>query len=120
LCIFFRIFSLIVFFIYFFFFSSRRRHTRCLSDWSSDVCSSDLDYYHDGRQTAIEIVELLGAATDFNERGRSILDWGCGPGRVVRHLPGLLLGKVSVYGSDYRSEERRVGKECRCRWATSG
>src|SRR5262245_13385264 len=26
----------------FFFFSSRRRHTRCLRDWSSDVCSSDL------------------------------------------------------------------------------
>src|ERR1039458_10651748 len=25
-----------------YFFSSRRRHTRCLSDWSSDVCSSDL------------------------------------------------------------------------------
>src|SRR5262245_65649183 len=25
-----------------FFLSSRRRHTRCLSDWSSDVCSSDL------------------------------------------------------------------------------
>src|SRR5262245_50834144 len=24
-----------------FFFSGRRRHTRCLSDWSSDVCSSD-------------------------------------------------------------------------------
>ena len=23
-------------------FASRRRHTRCLSDWSSDVCSSDL------------------------------------------------------------------------------
>src|SRR5438045_8851218 len=30
-------------FIFFFFFSSRRRHTRCLSDWSSDVCSSDLE-----------------------------------------------------------------------------
>src|SRR5262245_64184733 len=29
-------------FVCFFFFSSRRRHTRCLSDWSSDVCSSDL------------------------------------------------------------------------------
>ena len=26
-----------------FFFSSRRRHTRLVSDWSSDVCSSDLD-----------------------------------------------------------------------------
>src|SRR5262245_62935963 len=36
----------------FFFFSSRRRHTRCLSDWSSDVCSSDLgvnDRHHGGR-----------------------------------------------------------------------
>src|ERR1035441_3940547 len=30
------------FVIFLFFFSSRRRHTRCLSDWSSDVCSSDL------------------------------------------------------------------------------
>src|SRR5258705_5924243 len=28
----------------FFFTSSRRRHTSCLSDWSSDVCSSDLDF----------------------------------------------------------------------------
>src|SRR5207249_6495804 len=28
----------------FFFFSSRRRHTRSKRDWSSDVCSSDLDY----------------------------------------------------------------------------
>src|ERR1039458_6314674 len=28
--------------LYSFFFSGRRRHTRCLSDWSSDVCSSDL------------------------------------------------------------------------------
>src|SRR5262245_66671629 len=34
-------FSDVLFFV-FFFFSSRRRHTRCLSDWSSDVCSSDL------------------------------------------------------------------------------
>src|SRR6266496_6238204 len=31
--------------IIFFFFSSRRRHTRSLRDWSSDVCSSDLDVY---------------------------------------------------------------------------
>src|SRR2546429_6127112 len=29
--------------VYIFFFSSRRRHTRCSRDWSSDVCSSDLD-----------------------------------------------------------------------------
>src|SRR2546422_6466567 len=29
-------------YFFFFFFSSRRRHTRCSRDWSSDVCSSDL------------------------------------------------------------------------------
>src|SRR5215469_17355871 len=29
--------------LFFFFFSSRRRHTRSLRDWSSDVCSSDLE-----------------------------------------------------------------------------
>src|ERR1039458_10529658 len=32
----------LLFCFFVFFFSSRRRHTRCLSDWSSDVCSSDL------------------------------------------------------------------------------
>src|SRR5438093_2080419 len=37
------IFFLFVFYVFFFFFSSRRRHTRLVSDWSSDVCSSDLD-----------------------------------------------------------------------------
>src|SRR5438046_9136402 len=31
-----------LFYFFFFFFSSRRRHTRLVSDWSSDVCSSDL------------------------------------------------------------------------------
>src|ERR1039458_10648655 len=36
--------SVMCVFVVFFFFSSRRRHTRCLSDWSSDVCSSDLDW----------------------------------------------------------------------------
>src|SRR2546422_11431165 len=35
------IMSIVLFF--FFFFSSRRRHTRCSRDWSSDVCSSDLE-----------------------------------------------------------------------------
>src|SRR5262245_64767219 len=35
-------FFMLLLWFFFFFFSSRRRHTRCLSDWSSDVCSSDL------------------------------------------------------------------------------
>src|SRR5258705_2141143 len=50
-----------------FFFSSRRRHTRCLSDWSSDVCSSDL--YHcsaDGiSQVAYKDTEHFQVTRDF-------------------------------------------------------
>src|SRR5215213_11208892 len=41
----------------FFFFSSRRRHTRLVSDWSSDVCSSDLVDIAD----ASRLVEAAGA-----------------------------------------------------------
>src|SRR5690348_17548102 len=36
-------------FAFFFFFSSRRRHTRWTGDWSSDVCSSDLESGLQGR-----------------------------------------------------------------------
>src|SRR5262245_62545419 len=45
LCFYFLQFLPLLFVVFFFFFSSRRRHTRCLSDWSSDVCSSDLDSF---------------------------------------------------------------------------
>src|SRR2546427_6828991 len=37
----------------FFFFSSRRRHTRFDCDWSSDVCSSDLQALHVTNQSLI-------------------------------------------------------------------
>src|ERR1035438_10559401 len=39
------------------FFSSRRRHTGCLGDWSSDVCSSDLTWPDELRAKAIAIVQ---------------------------------------------------------------
>src|SRR5438046_5471636 len=37
-------------FFFCFFFSSRRRHTRLVSDWSSDVCSSDLQDWSKNRR----------------------------------------------------------------------
>src|SRR6266700_5091024 len=64
-----------------FFFSSRRRHTRFSRDWSSDVCSSDL--------------ESAGPAVP-----------------PARSLPAGSCGTCW-----HRSEERRVGKECRSRWS---
>src|SRR5205807_8015069 len=42
--LFFIYFHIVIIFFYFF-FSSRRRHTRLQGDWSSDVCSSDLQWF---------------------------------------------------------------------------
>src|SRR5262245_7248846 len=52
---------------FFFFFSSRRRHTRCLSDWSSDVCSSDLVV----EKTITDIVPSLEAGDILIDGGNS-------------------------------------------------
>src|SRR2546422_11670519 len=54
----------------FFFFSSRRRHTRCSRDWSSDVCSSDLDrsacevYCYSTADTPDSYTRQISARTD--------------------------------------------------------
>src|SRR5215212_848471 len=48
----------------FFFFSSRRRHTSCLSDWSSDVCSSDLGLAPRFEQQLRDRAGELGIADD--------------------------------------------------------
>src|SRR5690348_18463021 len=92
-----------------FFFSSRRRHTRWTGDWSSDVCSSDLP----AEQLPDESNALRGLF--------DVLD----DGRGLAHAAGGVLGEQvrELRGDDgaLRSEERRVGKECRSRrWAEDG
>src|SRR5205814_7326169 len=84
----------------FFFFSSRRRHTRCLSDWSSDVCSSDL--------------VTLGAHASvwYNAVLRGDM-----AAIVVGENTNLQDGTIVHVDERLRSEERRVGKECRSRWS---
>src|SRR5437868_9058759 len=77
-----------------FFFSSRRRHTRSKRDWSSDVCSSDLVF---------------------------------GPTEITEHHVGTFDADLPLFPRRellfafvddlHRSEERRVGKECRSRWS---
>src|SRR5256885_14705179 len=49
-----------------FFFSSRRRHTRLQGDWSSDVCSSDLQL---GRLTAMDVATTRGVIDRLTARG---------------------------------------------------
>src|SRR5438034_6844854 len=90
-----------------FFFSSRRRHTRSLCDWSSDVCSSDLGT---GVGGALILDGRLwtGHSGYAGEIGHMQIDpkgVPCGCGCV-----GCLETVVGI-----RSEERRVGKECRAR-----
>src|SRR3712207_8198373 len=87
---------------YFFFFSSRRRHTRYWRDWSSDVCSSDL-YVIKGPGVATNSVRAAGWARWQNER----VSMTVAVRDFWQQFPNALR----------RSEERRVGKECRSRWS---
>src|SRR2546430_4016495 len=93
-----------------FFFSSRRRHTRFDCDWSSDVCSSDLDLVVSvamADHAPLErVIEYLVAAV---APGGTLLLQDVTTRRGIRNLPWN--------GIAWRSEERRVGKECRSRWS---
>src|SRR5205085_3920123 len=100
------------------------RHTRFDCDWSSDVCSSDLAY-----MSADLEIELANRRIPFEKWGglkfleaahvkdvlaflrivenpRDDVSWY----RILMLMPGI--------GDVTRSEERRVGKECRLRWAS--
>src|SRR5205814_7652937 len=100
------IFLLSVFF--FFFFSSRRRHTRCLSDWSSDVCSSDLE---PSQRRADRRVRKLACAEHHALAAEH-------PGAAGGALSSQLVEQPALADPRLaRSEERRVGKECRSRWS---
>src|SRR5262245_64321377 len=97
----------VLFIFVFFFFSSRRRHTRCLSDWSSDVCSSDLSL------ACVEGRRALAA-----ERNGRVGGWVAAVGMVdLQSALRTISGGVDYGYGLLRSEERRVGKECRSRWS---
>jgi SAM-dependent methyltransferase len=65
----------------------------------------DWDYYYkSGSQTAKDILTLLNPHQEKKNDPIEILDWGCGPGRIVRHLPSLLGPRARVHGSDYNLE----------------
>src|SRR5438552_5883057 len=101
--------------VFFFFFSSRRRHTRS-GDWSSDVCSSDLG---DGVRAQADQRSRRRRLSDGDRGGRAARVAHCYAAQHVGH--GRLAGAIAAGVRDrrtIRSEERRVGKEGRCRWRT--
>src|SRR5699024_12008245 len=98
-----------ILFIFFFFFSSRRRHTRSKRDWSSDVCSSDLISFtdHPFSKTPKHVLVICRyhdhwLLTNHKSRGYE--------------FPGGKVEKGET-AEQARSEERRVGKEWKWRWA---
>src|SRR5262249_56256751 len=92
-----------------FFFSSRRRHTILVSDWSSDVCSSDLESWTAGAivATARDVAAFLDGLL-----GGALLPPACLAlmTHATEHLDDHRRRGVGM-----RSEERRVGKEGRAR-----
>src|SRR3546814_2156156 len=86
----------------FVFFKQKTAYEMRISDWSSDVCSSDLI----AGLPAVAVLVFLARAAGAGGVARGVL-----PGRRI----------VRVDGGVARSEERRVGKECvstcRSRWS---
>src|SRR5690606_39743687 len=98
-----------------FFFSSRRRHTRFSRDWSSDVCSSDLDLVARARMKRLKPQEYSNPTFSISNMGML----------GVTHFDALpspgtsAIFAIATRGPN-RSEERRVGKEWKSRWAAHG
>src|SRR5205809_4126490 len=101
------------FLVLFFFFSSRRRHTRCSRDWSSDVCSSDLFLGTEPRE-----VWRYRAAAVAPHLARLGAEEGVARPALATHE--RFEQECERRPRDFRSEERRVGKEWRKRSTHDG
>src|SRR5437588_4357641 len=110
------------FYFFFFFFSSRRRHTRSLCDWSSDVCSSDLRRAPKNAP-ALKFARIFTGkvpahpvAADYLAR---LTAWEMRGNDVAGDCVSVTWANIRRLLTFIRSEERRVGKECRERWPPS-
>src|SRR5260221_330546 len=95
-----------------FFFSSRRRHTRSLCDWSSDVCSSDPSRRRHTRSLCDWSSDVC--SSDLSVR---LFAGTCSNERAERRTWLAMFSRAWDERFMLRSEERRVGKECRSRWS---
>src|SRR3712207_9553474 len=106
-------------------FSSRRRHTRYWRDWSSDVCSSDLKAHqrlvNPKNKLKLDVIVVgtglagASAAASLGEMGFNVYNF-CIQDSPRRAHSIAAQGGINA-AKNYRSEERRVGKECRSRWS---
>src|SRR3546814_3365548 len=101
-------------FVFFFFFKQKTAYEMRISDWSSDVCSSDL-----------LVISRNYVREGFRSRAEDRVTLELGP-RSEREIQAALRKDVEAerwtrLDRTLRSEERRVGKECvstcRSRWS---
>src|SRR5947199_65994 len=94
------------------FFSSSRRHTRCLSDWSSDVCSSDLGLSPGGAQCQDRRADhgLRHRRCGRPQGRRDHRQGQAARSREGRNRPALDANGGQRHGDCRISEERRGGK----------
>lgn len=59
-------------------------------------------YYTASKNTASWLLNHFKQYCDL--KNINILDWGCGPARIIRHLPELLDNSCSIYGTDYNAK----------------
>src|SRR5207247_3778100 len=97
--------------------SSRRRHTRSTRDWSSDVCSSDLAILADYRNQRERLWERFNGGREgtlsYYRTLASVL--GEASGGLLAEELDRIVSELERLAGPPRSEERRVGKECRGR-----
>jgi len=67
------------------------------------------NYYNDSVSTAEWLISYFEKHLDL--LNVKILEWGCGPARIIRHLPRLLNDSCEIYGSDYNSKTIEWCKE---------
>src|SRR3546814_19557452 len=114
---------------YFFFFKQKTAYEMRISDWSSDVCSSDLPLWLSSPDCwplhSAVLIEVMFAPADIpHKRCPHMRQNGLSNHRLINSELGILTAIVPIYSRecDDRSEERRVGNEgvstCRSRWST--
>src|SRR3546814_10862892 len=101
------------FFICFFFFKQKTAYEMRISDWSSDVCSSDLRCLGGDRAQQVgQRLDLALVIISQDMPGHPVL---------VPRMPDADPHAAEIVADMLRSEERRVGKECvrtcRSRWS---
>src|SRR3546814_4814128 len=110
--------------MFFFFFKQKTAYELRISDWSSDVCSSDLDrrsfedFAHVGNNLFVD--EMPGGQIEPDPQERPV------DGRMADFIAHRAHEGARHFENETarfreRSEERRVGKECvstcRSRWS---